>query len=371
MLLKTKGQPQGVESPIVRKITRDPDIARGRDYALLEKSSDSQDRLVIIPNNETNSEISVTRLGTSEHLNDGDIVVIHPSGLIRTLYRTNSGQNFILVTERCNSNCLMCSQPPMDRDDVDLLHSIHKQLIPLIPKSCNSFGITGGEPTILGPRFIELLELLKEHLPKTSVHILTNGRAFSIDRLAEVVGRVDHKMISFGIPLYSDYYQTHDYVVQSKNAFYQTVLGIQNLRRYNQRIEIRVVLHSVVVPRLPKLADYIYKNFPYVEHVALMGLEMMGYTRANINKLWIDPVDYMTELESAVMILSKRGINVSIYNTPLCLLPENLWPYAKRSISDWKNIYLEECQKCEKLDECGGLFASATFKHSEHIKAFT
>ena len=34
------------------------------------------------------------------------------------------------------------------------------------------------------------------------------------------------KSVVFAIPLYSDIYSKHDYIVQAKDAFYQTCLGI-------------------------------------------------------------------------------------------------------------------------------------------------
>jgi hypothetical protein len=101
-----------------------------------------------------------------------------------------------------------------------------------------------------------------------------------------------------------------------------------------------------------------------------MGLEYIGYTPHNIEKLWIDPYDYQNELSEAVEFLAGQGMHVSIYNTPLCVLPEKLWPYARKSISDWKNDYLEECQSCSKINECGGLFTWNLKKHSEYIKPF-
>lgn len=73
----------------------------------------------------------------------------------------------------------MCSQPPRDRDDIPYFSSIYKQLIPLIPKDCKEIGITGGEPTLLGELFFELLELIKTQLPNTEVHCLTNGRTLA------------------------------------------------------------------------------------------------------------------------------------------------------------------------------------------------
>jgi His-Xaa-Ser system radical SAM maturase HxsC len=173
-----------------------------------------------------------------------------------------------------------------------------------------------------------------------------------------------------GIPLYSDDYLTHDYIVQAENAFYQTVLGIQNLARYNARIEIRIVLHKLSIPRLFKLSQFIYKNFPYVEHIAFMGLEFIGYTPHNIDKLWIDPFDYQDELKKSVLFLHNQGMHVSIYNTALCLLPNELWQFARKSISDWKNDYMPECKNCIVNEQCGGFFSWNLKKPSEHIKAF-
>src|SRR4029077_11870654 len=102
---------------------------------------------------------SVFEVPGFNHLMEGDLVVINPSGTINTLYRVNSHQNFLLATERCNSNCLMCSQPPRDINDIQYHFNIFQKLIPLIPKDCIELGITGGEPTLMGELFFELLHL--------------------------------------------------------------------------------------------------------------------------------------------------------------------------------------------------------------------
>jgi His-Xaa-Ser system radical SAM maturase HxsC len=169
--------------------------------------------------------------------------------------------------------------------------------------------------------------------------------------------------------LYSDYAGEHDHIVQAKGAFDQTVAGLHQAARNGIRTEIRVVLHRLTIPRLNRLVEYIYRNLSFVEHVALMGLEFVGYTPRNINDLWIDPFDYQNELESAVQYLSMRDMTVSIYNHQLCVLRRSMWPHAHKSISDWKSMYLPECDSCSALDQCGGLFKWASKKHSEHIHA--
>jgi hypothetical protein len=79
-----------------------------------------------------------------------------------------------------------------------------------------------------------------------------------------------------------------------------------------------------------------------------MGLEMMGFTGSNLEALWVDPHDYREQLADAVEELALARIHASIYNLPLCLVPQRVWSFARRSISDWKNIYVPECAPCNK-----------------------
>lgn len=304
-------------------------------------------------------------------LNDfdiGDILLISPNGAINSLFRERSSHNSLFITDRCNSNCLMCSQPPRNVDDLDYFFEINSQLIRMLPSNVMELGITGGEPTLLGRRFITLLDLITKHLPDTRIHVLTNGRAFAWRRIPEALQGIKNPQVVFGIPLYSDYYKQHDYIVQAKGAFSQTILGFHNMARYGHELELRIVLHKQTYKRLPSLAKYIFMNLPFVKHVAFMGLEYTGYTHRNSDVLWMEPRDYTDELEEAVLYLDAMGMAVSIYNLQLCLLKPTLWKFARKSISDWKREYLEECRKCSVLDECGGVFATSK-RHSIEIKA--
>jgi MoaA/NifB/PqqE/SkfB family radical SAM enzyme len=58
-----------------------------------------------------------------------------------------------------------------------------------------------------------------------------------------------------GIPIYSDVSTIHDYVVQSDGAFDETIQGILNLKRYGQKVEIRIVVHRQIYARLLKSCE--------------------------------------------------------------------------------------------------------------------
>lgn len=304
------------------------------------------------------------------YLDDGDVVAVDPNGFVRALYRRASPHNFILVTEQCNSLCLMCSQPPKGIDDSDRLAE-HFRLIDLIDPATAELGITGGEPTLFRDGFLALIARCRERLPSTALHVLTNGRMFFYRRFAEKLGRIGHPDLVLGIPLYADVDTLHDYIVQAPGAFEETVLGLHHLDAPGVRVEIRVVLHALSIPRLPQLAAFIARNFPFACHVALMGLEMFGLVHKHLDELWIDPADYQHALVAASETLCDAGMNVSIYNHQLCVLDPRLLPLARKSISDWKNVYLPECNGCERMTECGGFFQSGTKIRSAHIRPLT
>lgn len=378
--LFTSGKPLNFRNKIIAKCTFDklpiPDrtnralIINGSDYAenelygyaamLTNKHIDHNHHQFKMP--------VIQDVRQIDHLTEGDVISINGhTGSIRTLYRRNSNHNSLFLTENCNSHCLMCSQPPIKSDDRNRIWEI-VELIQLIDKDTEHLGITGGEPTLLHDDLFRIIESLKSSLPDTSVTMLTNGRMFYYNSFTENFAQLEHPSFVVAIPLYSAIPEEHDYIVQADDAFVETIKGIYNLGKLNQRIEIRFVIHALTYKCLPSLAEYIYYNLPFVSHVALMGLEIMGYARKNLDMLWIDPVDYQNELESAVEFLSIRNINVSIYNHQLCVLRKSLWPYAQKSISDWKNIYLDECARCSVLEQCGGLFKSSHRIHSEYIR---
>jgi His-Xaa-Ser system radical SAM maturase HxsC len=305
-----------------------------------------------------------------EYLADGDVVRVDPvRRALTVLYRSGSKHNSFLVTERCDNYCVMCSQPPKELDDSWLVSEL-SEVIPLVSPDTREIALTGGEPALLGERLTRLVALAKAALPRTALHILSNGRRFSDVALAQGIADVGHPDLMIGIPLYSDLAEDHDYVVQARGAFDETVRGILNLKRRGVRVELRFVIHRDTYERLPAFAEFIARNFLFVDHVALMGLEPTGFAKTNLNALWIDPMDYRPQLSAATRTLARGGLRVSIYNHQLCVLPAELHRFARRSISDWKNTYFDDCDPCGRKDECAGFFASSAIRKSTGIAPF-
>lgn len=304
-----------------------------------------------------------------DYLSAGDILRFDKTGeRVNVLWRHTSLQNSVLLTERCDHYCLMCSQPPKERNDDYLIEQAF-EVVRLMPEGDSDIGFTGGEPTLYGDRLLELLRLCSALHPQRAVHVLSNGRRFARREFAEAWAAIEHSDLMVGIPLYGCEPTLHDFVVQSPGAFNETVRGIVNLAALEQPIEIRVVIHKQTAPYLIEIAEFIARNLPFVNQVALMGLEMIGFARANMDTVWIDPVEYRYELRQAVELLDRRGVRTLIYNHQLCLIDEELWPWTVQSISDWKNEYHSECQHCSVAEQCGGFFYSARYRQSDHIRA--
>ena len=304
-------------------------------------------------------KVWVNGIAAPEVIKPGDVIRLrHDHTQVSVLYRRGANANALFATERCNSLCLMCSQPPRTEDDQWRVREL-LDLIPLIDRDEQQIGITGGEPTLLGDGLIQVLDACRNILPDTTIHTLSNGRRFGDRSFTQKIYGLGSRKLVWGIPLYADVPAIHDYVVQSHDAFDQTLSGLLELARWDAAIEIRVVLHQQTVPRLRELGQFIYRNLPFVRHVALMGLEPMGYAKSNRDKLWIDPLDYASTLADTAHHLATRGLNVSIYNLPLCLLPRDLWQFARQSISDWKNAFPADCTGCAVQNKCSGFFGSA------------
>lgn len=279
--------------------------------------------------------------------------------MIKTKFNIDSNDNSLFVTSQCNNRCLMCSQPPLNRNDVDALFEKNLLILASAPLELEDIGITGGEPTLLGEKLFELLEEIRSKLPDTQIHILSNGRTFAKRDYVKELAKIGGDKLLVGIPLHSDYYYDHDQITQIERSFAETLKGLYNLAEFDIEIELRIVINNLNYKRLYPLSNFIYKNLPFVNHIPFMGLENTGYTIKNYEKIWVDPDRYKVQLEKAVLNLATWGMNASVYNLPLCCLPKSLHEFARKSISDWKVKYLPSCERCKLKNDCCGLFSTS------------
>ncbi len=241
-----------------------------------------------------------------ELLEDGDVVVPHSAkGETVVLLRESDTHHALFLTNRCNSYCLMCSQPPTQTDDSWLIEEAI-DAFRHIRKAPQVLGFTGGEPLLLGLRLRRILEALAAFHPNTKAEVLSNGRLLSDQKLAKEV--LDGLSISVRwlVPLYAHADFVHDFVVQSPGAFDETVSGLLTLQAYQQEVQLRVVLIEPVLKVLPDLAGFVGRNLPFVREVAFMGCEPIGFALANRDSCEVDLSKWNDTLEQASRVLTPR-----------------------------------------------------------------
>jgi His-Xaa-Ser system radical SAM maturase HxsC len=288
-------------------------------------------------------------------VNDVILPVESAAGHI-VLYRETDTHHVLQVTNRCNSRCLMCSQPPTVPNDLWMYHEAlltvkHVKNLP------PTLGVSGGEPLVLEEKIRDLINFIHERRSDTHVELLTNGRYLANRNISDSIFKDALRNVSWLVPLYGHCDFMHDYVVQSKGAFEETISGLLVLQKNQQAIQLRIVLIRPVLENLQELCDFIGRNLPFIREVSLMACEPIGYALANQEQCFLDLKDWSEVLVASVKILERFRIPIIFMNTPLCSLPNVLHKYAHKSISDWKNVYADECVECEVKEQCCGLFA--------------
>lgn len=283
----------------------------------------------------------------------GDVLLINPrSGSAERLIRATSHHNTLLVTERCDQLCQMCSQPPK---------KTHHDRFGLLERACLLapqgivIGITGGEPTLFKQELLGMLERVLEQRPDLAFHVLSNGQHF----IAEDVGRLRnpiYQRVQWGIPIYAALSALHDEIVGKTGAFEQLQESFAHLARAGARIELRTVLLASNAPQLEELAHYVVRRFPFVERWAIMQLENIGFARRRWDSLLFDHAVNFAPVAAAIGRAALHNLNVQLFNFPLCTVPSSYRRYAVASISDWKQKFASACAACSVRQSCSGFF---------------
>ena len=295
---------------------------------------------------------------------EGDYVSLQ-GDRVSFLWEINNNENSLLLTESCNCSCLMCPQPPRAHDPF-LLSTANAVLDSLKNKKVERICLTGGEPTILKDKFIAILKRCCTEHPKAYIYVLTNAKLFSDIEYVREVAKHIHSNIVFCVSLHSDLSSVHDEIVGVKRSHEMTEKGIYNLGKFGIKTEIRHVITKQNYTSLKRFVEYLYAYFPFAVHYYLMGMEVCGEAKRNFDTVYVPPHEYKEQLKNAVLFMQRRGMPVSVYNIPLCLCDEQIRHTARQSISQWKNIFLSVCDKCNAKSDCAGFFATSSYipKHT-------
>lgn len=291
-------------------------------------------------------------------LNNGDIVEITDTG--RCIRRFNITENDVTVYlgGQCNSNCVMCPSFDIERQELPEDEAYVRSFIKLLPEELSNYVVTGGEPTLQLNLFFKAMGLLAEKIPKAEALLLTNGRSFSSDKVVERLLKKCPPYLTVAIPVHGSMPQIHDMITQAEGSFEQTMQGISKLLYHHVAVEIRIVVTQLNKDDIENIADMICKRFPSVLRVNFISLEVRGNCFINKEMIYISPKDSFEMSKKAIQQLLMNGIDVGLYNYPMCHVDSGYRFLCKKSISPDKVRYPEECGACKLKDKCGGMFVT-------------
>ena len=291
---------------------------------------------------------------------DGDVLMIMPGQKsAHRLIRADSKHNTFLVTEQCDQLCVMCSQPPK-KHHTDLFAQF-EEAAELAPAGAY-IGISGGEPLLHKQRLFAFLLNIKATRPDLRFHVLTNAQHFEPSDM-DTLDKIGRDRVLWGIPLYSSRHEIHDEIVGKSSAFETLETNLALLMRAGASVELRTVVMRQNADLLPELADYIATKAPFINVWAIMQLENIGYGRMNWTKIFQDTSVAFQSVKTAINLATAHGLEVTLYNFPLCSVPPDYRQFTSSTISDWKQKYLGFCDGCSSRLTCGGFFE--WYNHAE------
>ena len=259
---------------------------------------------------------------------------------------------------QCNSNCVMCPSFDQERQESPEDEEYVRQFIELLPDELQNYVVTGGEPTMQLNLFFEAMGRLAEKIPKAEALLLTNGRSFSSEKVLDRLLMHCPPFLTVAVPVHGSTSKIHDTITNSDGSFEQTMQGILNLLNRHMAVEIRIVVTQLNKDNVEKIADMICDRFPSVLRVNFISLEVRGNCLINRESVYISPKESFDKSKKAIQKLLAKGIDVGLYNYPLCHVDPGYWFLCKKSISPNKVSYAKECSDCALKDKCGGIFAT-------------
>ena len=301
--------------------------------------------------------------------NDYDAVEVHPDGSVYRCYDDKATENVFFVTGKCNSNCIMCPTPEYTRrnsDDPCIARLI--ELASHMSVHTPHITVTGGEPFLAGKDIFGLFGFCRSKFPDTEFLVLTNGRVFALKEYCELLKETAPDNTILGIPIHGSCAVVHDAITRTPGSFNQTISGLQNLHNLGVRLELRIVVCRMNITDLANTARLIASVLPNAERVCIMGMEMTGNAHVNRDMVWIPYQQSAPFVAEATDVLIGAGIDVRLYNYPLCTVDHKYWTICYKSITDHKIRYAQCCENCSVKDACGGVFAGTFSMVKDELK---
>lgn len=274
--------------------------------------------------------------------------------------------NFALWN-RCNSNCIMCTNPPgFKRPENSKAYTMQKVIARIKRekykiKPNEIIHFSGGEPTI-HPNFMEVIRWTRKEFPENQVVFATNGRRLAYNKFTKELLKTRNMRME--VAILGDNAALHDAITRSPGSFQQTITGLENLFQHKKPdhfVEIRIVLIKPNYKRLDKICEFIFSKFPKAERVVVIFPELEGWAEKNIQQVGITYKQVRLYVEKATKRWADSFREFLLYHFPLCTLDYAIWQYTRRSLDKEAMVFTKSCHQCAYKDSCLGI-------HPEYAK---
>jgi MoaA/NifB/PqqE/SkfB family radical SAM enzyme len=243
----------------------------------------------------------------------------------------------------CNNNCIFCSRlsSNIERSTTEEIKS------EIYRGKCIGFEkllLSGGEPTVRRD-FLEILSYAND-IGYKFINVHTNGRMFYYPEFTKKFINTGYHSVT--IPLHAPNADLHDEITRAPSSFEQTVCGIKNLLKYNDRIciEIDVPIHKMNYQHLPAIAKFISRNFNGIQQVGFFLIDFGGNAEINKSRLFVKITETKPLIEEALGILKKKNLEYNLSCIPYCIIDKKYW----KNMSTRSGRVIEQDVKIDELN---------------------
>ena len=268
----------------------------------------------------------------------------------------------ICVWNKCNNNCIMCTNPIDFNNSCDTKDYTYKKIIERVKGfeeqlriTKENINLTGGEPTI-NPDFLKLLKWLRSNFPQNKIVIATNARRFYYSPFAQEALKTNN--VIWEVSFHGWDKESCEAIALTPNIFDQTVGGIHNLLKYrnhSHEIEMRVVMIKQNYQSLNKSFDFISKHFFRLDRVVLIFPEPEGKCEKDFESVGLIYDEVRNILEKETKKWAGKFNEFRLYHFPLCTLDHSLWQYTWRTLPSDEVSFLPTCKECLYKKYCLGI----------------
>ena len=228
----------------------------------------------------------------------------------------DSAPRMIEIGAQCNNNCIFCCQYEL-RKERDKTTQELKQEIDLARKDGKQkVSFLGGEFTIRDDA-VEIISYAKS-LQFKYIHITTNGRMFSYEDFAKRIIKAGLTVANFSV--YGPNAEVHDGLTRVKGSFDQTMEGLSNYLKYEQRVAASITLVKGNCRHVLDTLKVLESRGVHLFHIN--GPIPEGLAKMNFSKTIPKYSDLIPHLKEAADYCRRKGLFVRFTNIPLCHFAE-------------------------------------------------